>query len=64
MIVKIVLSNGTVTHGPATPALKWLEQQTGYRPQEILPATVQVSPLLTREQANEAHEQWVENLEF
>lgn len=64
MILKIILSNGTVMHGPASAALKWLEQQCGYRPQEILPATIALSPFISSAQANEAHEQWVENLEF
>lgn len=45
-------------HGPSGAVLSWLAQQVGYRPQEILPAVIVPSPVLTADEAHALGAQW------
>lgn len=54
----VTLKNGASMHGTPRRCLAWLNQQTRLRPEEILPATVGLSPFEDEAVADASGVQW------
>ena len=44
IMVAVTLKTGVTMHGPIGLCVQWLAEQASYRPGEVLPATVGLSP--------------------
>ena len=58
--IVITLKTGVQMHGPKRLCLQWLAEQASYRPEEILPASVGLSPYASAAEAAAAGVQWVQ----